>query len=688
MAKRTAYPAVRQDYIDCRGGLDLLSSPAVTPQGALIAVSNFRCLAVGGYQRIAGYERYDGRPLPSSAVFTAILLDAPLPSAPATVTDPTGGMHEVLGFDGEELYVYGDATAAFPKGATITVSGVSYSVNAAVVNGAAKPATQAAMLAAAADTMRATIGAVPGTRVAGLAPTASSLLAVSDSGVYEATASGWGSVQPELQLDVSNVTATIAPGTTVTGGTSGATGVVSRAVFVYGSGTTTSPGSGTLILASSTGAFVAGEPLISNGASIGVVDAPAARLAPSAVGKVRSVLHTFTGAAGYTTYFVDGATDRVFVYDGVLYSVPLRLQGTPLTHIETHASRLVVAAGASLFISSVDNELSFDAVTGAAEIACGAEITALVAFRGSSSSSALLVGTTKDVRVLYGTDSTSWRLDVAAKGLGVVPDCAVFVGDDVLFASDSGVYSLRGVNAFGNFSVAKVTARVDRLFSHMRPRLLCAVAIPDNSECRFFADNGEVLVVTRVQHNTNTGVSYGYDASVIDYTSATKATFPLTAVTAFTRDGVHSVFMAVGAWVYKADSGTSFDGDPIVAFAVLSYAHNNMLGIRKRYRRTHVYVESEGYSETSFAYDVAPDGVDSLPAYLGTSSVFDSGKLFDVAVWDRFVWSAPSAPFVTIDTPGAGVAISLMVRHESDLSDPFTVKGFLVEFTAGRIGRK
>lgn len=55
------------------GGLNLNASPADTKPGELLYVENFICDQNGGYKRVAGYERFDGRPAPSGATDPATI---------------------------------------------------------------------------------------------------------------------------------------------------------------------------------------------------------------------------------------------------------------------------------------------------------------------------------------------------------------------------------------------------------------------------------------------------------------------------------------------------------------------------------------------------------------------------------------------------------------------------------------
>lgn len=53
-------------YSRFAGGLDLVSPPLTIDAGKCISINNYECNSLGGYRRIDGYERFDGRPSPSN----------------------------------------------------------------------------------------------------------------------------------------------------------------------------------------------------------------------------------------------------------------------------------------------------------------------------------------------------------------------------------------------------------------------------------------------------------------------------------------------------------------------------------------------------------------------------------------------------------------------------------------------
>jgi hypothetical protein len=56
---------VKNDIIVCRGGMDTMTPPLMVNSGMVRSALNFQAEVNGGYQRIPGYERFDGHPSPT-----------------------------------------------------------------------------------------------------------------------------------------------------------------------------------------------------------------------------------------------------------------------------------------------------------------------------------------------------------------------------------------------------------------------------------------------------------------------------------------------------------------------------------------------------------------------------------------------------------------------------------------------
>lgn len=158
---------IKTQYVKFFGGLDL-TSPVLSlkPGNALDAV-NYEPGLTGGYQRIDGFERFDGRPKPSAASYTylegtitgAIALGATITGATSGATGRAVMVDLVLG-----AVCVTKVAGAFVRGEDIKVAGavVGHIQLDPLARGYRDVKNDAIALAAAADNYRADIGPVPG----------------------------------------------------------------------------------------------------------------------------------------------------------------------------------------------------------------------------------------------------------------------------------------------------------------------------------------------------------------------------------------------------------------------------------------------------------------------------------------------------------------------------------------------
>ncbi len=691
---RTAKP--RSDTVVMSGGLDHITPPIAMEPGALIDAVNFVQALNGGYRRIHGYERFDGTQAPSATTYVSLVLDAVSGAvAGDTLTaTATGATYYILGSDGEEVYVYDLPDGAITPGDTVDINGGTYSVVEVVTSGAANLARHAELRYAAEERRRSVITAVPGVgRVIGIVGRADGgVVAFRDDGAgvaaaYSSSTSGWTAAPYSLQLEFDTGVAAIVAGDTITGATSGATAVVDEVIITSGAFDATTPAKGVLVISQLTGAFSVGENLdTASNTAAAVVARSEYTPSISLDSDLRFITYNFGGATSQTaTYFVDRVAPGVFRYDGnSIVFVPVDTGGAPVSHIAAYKQRLYLAAASSLILSVVGEPFKYDAVEGAAEIAVGSDITNVLPERGTSSSSAVIVTTTDTINVLYGDSTSTWQLQTLSYDVGALPDTAVQVSGDVFFASDVGIHTVKTVKEYGNFAVYTVSKHISPLYDDIRPYIARAVADASTSQYKLYCSDSRVLVATVASADTVQNISF----TLLDYRDYNSNSSPFAYVDMVKGDFGTARYFAPGYdYVYEVDRGRSFDGADIVAYFVTAFFYSSAPLLRKRYKRLWLSGVSEGYSEFVVQYDVSPSAYEGGNSREALIAAFPLGRWLDVSTWGQFVWSAGAAPDYRIDTPGAGKAISIMVKSASSISDPFTIQSATLQFTIGRLER-
>lgn len=170
MTTQLAIPATntQHQYVQLGGGLDLLTPVLQLKPGYVKDALNFEQSINGGYTRIAGYERFDGKAAPSAALYFT-LTATPIGTivAGATITGSTSGatgrVLSVVALDaGQAAIAYTLATGTFVAGEDLTVGGPVLATNISAGGGGTAPDYDVSQQALAANVYRQLILAVPG----------------------------------------------------------------------------------------------------------------------------------------------------------------------------------------------------------------------------------------------------------------------------------------------------------------------------------------------------------------------------------------------------------------------------------------------------------------------------------------------------------------------------------------------
>lgn len=674
------FPSVNYEQIRLTGGLDLVTPTLSLPSGVVRRAANFESSLNGGYTRIAGYERHDGRANPSDALYN--LLECVLTvivSVGDTLTGATSGATGyVVSVDGDQIVVTKEV-GTYVAAEVITVSGTSVGTITSVVGGASDGYLDALYSSLAADAYRADITEVPGSgAVRGVAYFNDIVYAWRDNDagtamvMHKSSTSGWVEVALGRQLGFGTGTAAIADGQTVTGATSGATGVVSRVVLQSGSWST-SDAAGRLILSSSTGTFQAAENLRVGGITKAIASGAATLITLAPAGRVSTVAANFGGGpANFKLYGCDGV-NRAFEFDGTVY-VPIVTGMSPdaPTQLAVHKQHLFLAFDYSLQFSSIGNPYVWDPVLGAGELSMNGTITNLLPLPGDQTSGALGVYTRKDTSILYGSSSEDFKLSVFNTGTGAYPYTAQTMDQAYVF-DDRGVMNLGTSLNFGNFATASLTSKILPYIQTRRNLATASSVNREKGQYRVFFSDRNALYITIVN---------GQLAGIMPIQFNTSVTC---CVEGETPDGKGtSFFGSDDGYVFRLDAGTSFDGAAIPANLNLVFNSIKSPRVLKRYRKASVEMTGDSFAQIGFGYDL---GYRTQNIDQPVDTAYDSdlrSAYWDTMVWDNFAWDGADITPTEVDMTGTAENLSIRISSVSAVIQPFTVNSILIHYTMRR----
>lgn len=674
-------PQVLYDLINLRGGLDQVTPTLSLQPGVLRRSANFECSVTGGYTRIAGYERFNGKPAPSAARYN--ILTCTLTGAVVVGNTLTGATSaatgKVIAIDGSNLIITREV-GAFVAGENISVGGTGVGSISEIVGVATSGLNDAQYKSLAAEDYRADIGPVPGSgQVRGVAFYDNKVFAWRNNvggtalGMYMSTSGGWAAINLGIEMKFDGGAVAIAEGATVTGATSGATAVARRVLVQNGIWGGSPQASGRLIFTTVTGTFIDNENLTVGGVVSAVVDGTASQMTFAPSGRVQAVVANFGGGqTNKRLYFCDGV-NRAFEWDGA-YLVPLSTGMTPdaPTRIQVHRQHLFLAFGHSLQFSAIGNPYSWDPVLGAGEIAMNAPITNLIVLPGDQSSGALGVYTEGDTSVLYGSSSEDFKLSNFNTGTGAVAHTAQNM-DQTYALSERGVMAMGTTLNFGNFLAASLTMNI-RPFVQLRRNLATSSIVNrEKGQYRVFFSDGTGLYLTIANGNYLGAMPVQFVNPVLCTTEGNSVDGPES-----------SYFGSTNGYVYSLDAGTSFDGEPIPANLTLVYNPTRSPRILKRYRKASMELTGDSYAEFDFGYDLGylSQEIDQ-PA--DSTYVNDLRSAYwDDFTWDNFVFDGRGISPSEIEVGGTAENMAIRISSVSNLFKPFTVNSIIVHYTMRR----
>jgi hypothetical protein len=686
--------SVNYSQMKLRGGLDLVTPTLDLPSGFLRSCENFEVSETGGYRRIDGYERFDGRPKPSDATFTIVQIDAyaNTPTVGQTLTDNTTGATGVI------ISVQSNYMVLTKIAVALHTIGNVQKVGATTIGTMVAPTiTLTALLIAqykalAADNYRADItkpagtGSVLGTAtlvVAGVDKT----YCFRESGgtvvLYVASTSGWTVVpyfrEVAFTAGLGSGAGNVVPpadGEVITRGANTAT--IKRVVHQSGSWGAGTAAGYYVITTPAPGEFAAGAGTVPSGATFTISGASAA-ITMAVGGKFEFLVWNFFGqASGLRLYGCDGV-NKMFEFDGTTL-VPIRTGTSPDApkHIGVLAGHLFGAFASSAIHSAPGLPYNYTAAAGASEIATGDTVTGFMSLQGSQTAPSLCIYGTRQSSMLYGTGVSTWTLARFDQGVGAL-DYSVQRMDDAYSLDDPGVIKLRAVQDFGNFSPSTLTANILPFIKAKRTILANSIIAREKSQYRLFFTDTTALYLTIVN-----GKYIGCGTQRFQHTVFCTSNSDNMRV-----NGTPDIlFGTTDGYVMQFDKGTSFDGAAIDAYFDTNWETMGKPRIIKRYLKAALEAQGAAYFNFTLSYSLGygstaikePDGI-TYTVNAAEAPVWDSASLF----WDLFTWDGTSFDVPSeIELKGRAETIRYRISSGTNYIASYTINSLYTHYQEGR----
>lgn len=672
------------------GGLDLVTPAIKKAPGIMIAGVNHEPVPQG-YRRIDGYERLDGRPKPSEATYYVLNFDAGTATIAegATVTGATSGATGKAliamvvssgsfgGSNAAGYLVLTTVSGTFQDNENLQVSAVTKCVanGTATERGASNDTDDTTWIRDAIETARALIGTVTGSgAIRGVWSFNGVHYAFRDNvggtavGMWKSTSSGWTAVSLGSRLRFDAGVGEITVGQTVTGVTSGASGVVTGVARRTGSWG--SDAAGLLTFATITGGpFQDNELLQVSAVTKATANGASAAITLPAGGHYEFINHNFGGASDQRRMYGVNGVGPAFEFDGTTF-VPIETGMTTDTpnHLREKSNHLFLSfPGGSLQNSGPGEPYEWSPVLGASEIGMGDDIVGLADAPGDS----LAIITRNKCGMLGGTSVDDFYLDKMPGEAGAFEWTVQSMSLPTMF-DNGGIYNLAAVQAFGDFEAATMS----RLIKPLIDRKLKASVTPTAS-IKVKAKNQY-----RVFFSDETGIVMDLSGkkpefAPIDYDLVVRCT-------ASVEDANGNEILLFGSddgYVYQLDKGTSFDGDAISAYVRLAFNNYGSPTINKRFHKLTTECTAGPGTTIKCAVDFGYGDPDQPSVGDQTFDVSGGGGFWGEAVWSEFFWGSRVEGVAEVYIEGLGTNMSPVFFSELTYVEPYTLHGNTTHFS-------
>lgn len=323
------------------------------------------------------------------------------------------------------------------------------------------------------------------------------------------------------------------------------------------------------------------------------------------------------GKARHAEFNLNG-DDKVIFVDGTNYPAIYNTSGNTMSfmtssdstdvsgaeHVAIFKKTAFYAKGNNVYFTAPLTVDDFSVANGAGSINVGHDVTGLTVFRDQ-----LIIFTTDTIQRVTGSSISDWSLSPITDRTGCINgDTIQEVGGDVIYLAPDGIRLLSATDRIGDFAlnVASDTIHKDADTFLNTSSDFSSMVIREKAQYRIFAyvaseldSVAKGLVATKFIAQGSEGINWATTVGIKAYVSDSR----------YASDQETSMFANDDGYVYKMESGNSFDGDSIEAIYESPFMPINDPQIRKTFYKLTLYLTPTGTTsvDLSMIYDFNSD---------------------------------------------------------------------------------
>jgi len=654
-------PTQWQTYpVEFKGGLITNISPlqqGINSPGSARTLRNFEPSIEGGYRRIEGFNKFD------------------------STTVPPYGMPKIQGSgqSGTTLNIANINTTP-QDGDTLTIAGVTgtYTIATAGVTFSAANNSAAITLTTSLASSPADKAAITFTNtsdvIEGLYYFNQNAVAYRNGDIFKSSGSGW------TQINVPSYGTVLVNGASQTGSSLAVDGLT---------GTPQAGDTFTVAGIEKVYTVTSDATVSSGGSTLAINPALASSPADNAAITFLATERSLGGVNRFTRYNFSG-TPEVMVVDGT--NKPYKYNGTTFTeltaapsdvdgadHVVSFKSQLFFGKGSTLSFTAPFTDNDFTAANGAGVINVTDDITGLIVFREQ-----LVIFSRGKIHRLVGNTIADFQLQPISLDIGCIKEDTIQeVGGDIAFVGPDGIRLLSATDRIGDFGLAvasrPIQGETNQLFSSNTKFSSCVIR--KKNQYRLFGyaaaiseDSSQGILGTQFADQTSQGMAWAETKGIRSYI----------ADSVFSTEDADEVIIFANSdgYVYRMESGNSFDGSNILASFSTPFFAMGDPRIRKTMYKLSTYIDPEGSVDGNatlkFDFD-EPNKIQptSVPIANTTATV----AFYGVSSFGAGSYGGKLVSVFNNQVVGSGFVVSIQYIFEGT-DPPFSLDAATLEFAA------
>jgi hypothetical protein len=401
----------------------------------------------------------------------------------------------------------------------------------------------------------------------------------------------------------------------------------------------------------------------------------------SGTGKVRFAVHNFGNTK--TLLIIDGVT-KPFKFDGTelaqITTATSDQEGA--THVVEHKSHIFFSKNNLLSFSASLSDTDYTAASGAGSILMDNPITAILTFREQ-----LIVFTSGSIFSVQGSSSSDWLVQPITRDIGAIKEDTVQeIGGDLMFLGPDGLRLLSATERNNDFGLGVVSKSIQpevNAFVNTSSGF-SSVVLRDKSQYRilgFSATNnasGLGLVCTQFSEQGGQNMAWSETQGINAFCSTSVVDAGEEFILFGNDDG----------YVYRMESGNSFDGGNIVAtFKTPPFPISDPT-TRKTFYKMRLFTDPLGSLEVAInpEYEFGQPGNVQPPQITIANTTSGTVALYGVGQYGSASYGGANLKYI-FDVNLVGSAFVGAYTFTSDgIAPPFSFDSMIIQY--GQYGRR